>query len=158
VHHFEGIHFLHLFCLHYSCTVRENAWLYNTPIWFWVIHSVLCMFWLVLSYDLLKDRHIDDDDGPQFKFHSCMISLNLSEWLLICKATNECASFCMDKWTIDYVKWLLSQVSQNGGMNLLASFWGGGMAQSVGAQLSEQEVPGSILSVFKSASALAWSV
>ena len=100
VHHFGSIeilhHFLQLFCLHYSCTVRLERMLgYLPPFWFWVIHSVLCMFWLVLSYDLLKDRHIDDD-SPQFKFHSCMISLNLSEWLLICKATNECASFCMD--------------------------------------------------------------
>ena len=56
---------------------------------FYIITHVILFFWLVLSYDLLEDRRIDDGSA-RFKFflnsHNSLLSL----------ATNQFASFCMD--------------------------------------------------------------
>jgi len=51
-------------------------------------------FWLVLTYDLLEDRRIDDDSA-QFKFDSCVI-LWTNHNSLLSIATNQFASFCID--------------------------------------------------------------
>ena len=51
-------------------------------------------FWLVLTYDLLEDRR-KDDDSAKFKFDSCAI-LWTNHNSLLCIATNQFASFCID--------------------------------------------------------------
>ena len=51
-------------------------------------------FWLVLTYDLLKDRRIDDDNA-RFNFDSCVI-LWTNHNSLLSIATNQFASFCID--------------------------------------------------------------
>ena len=50
--------------------------------------------WLVLTYDLLEDRRIDDDSAG-FKFDSCRV-LWTNHNSLLCRATNQFASFCID--------------------------------------------------------------
>ena len=52
-------------------------------------------FWLVLTYDLLEDRRIDDD-STRFKFDSCVI-LWTNDNSLLSIATNQFASFCKSK-------------------------------------------------------------
>ena len=51
-------------------------------------------FWLVLTYDLLEDRSIDDDSA-RFKFDSHVI-LWTNHNSLLRIATNQFASFCID--------------------------------------------------------------
>ena len=51
-------------------------------------------FWLVLTYDLLEDKRIDDDSA-RFKFDSCVI-LWTNHNSLLSVATNQFASFCID--------------------------------------------------------------
>mgnify|MGYP007094286545 FL=1 len=51
-------------------------------------------FWLVLSYDLLEDRCIDEDSA-QFKFDSCII-IWTNNTSLLSIATNQFASICID--------------------------------------------------------------
>ena len=51
-----------------GCWPRSHLKLYT------VINSVLRMFWLVLSSDLIKDRHIDDDSA-RFEFESEPITI-----------------------------------------------------------------------------------
>ena len=50
-------------------------------------------FWLVLTYDLLEDRRIDDDSA-RFKFDFCVI-LWTNHNSLLSMATNQFASFCI---------------------------------------------------------------
>ena len=50
-------------------------------------------FWLVLTYDLLEARCIDDDSA-QFKFDSCVI-LWTNQNSLLSIETNQFASFCI---------------------------------------------------------------
>ena len=51
-------------------------------------------FWLVLTYDLLEDRRMDEDSA-RFKFDSCMI-IWTNHNPLLSLATNQFASFCID--------------------------------------------------------------
>jgi len=60
--------------MHFNDFVALSACPYD----FYIINSVLCAFWLVLSFDLLKDRFIDDDSTA-----------------LINEATSEFASVCI---------------------------------------------------------------
>ena len=67
---------MHTFCSYHILTA--SVIYYCTATWNllvnYIMNSVLCAFWLVLSYDLWMNRRIDDDRW--FKFDSCMISLN----------------------------------------------------------------------------------
>ena len=56
----------------------------------YIISSVMQAFWLVLTYDLLEDRRIDDDSA-WFKFDSCVI-LWTNHNSLLSIATNQFAS------------------------------------------------------------------
>ena len=60
----------------------------------YIISSVIHAFWLVLTYDLLEDRCIDDD-STWFKFDSCVI-LWINHNSLLSIATNQFTSFCID--------------------------------------------------------------
>ena len=51
-------------------------------------------FWLVLTYDLLEDRHIGDNSA-RFKFDRCVI-LWTNHNSLLSRATNQFSSFCID--------------------------------------------------------------
>ena len=63
---------------------------------FYIIAQVILPFWLVLAYDLLEDRRIDDDSA-RFKFSEFFefwIWTNHNSLLSI--ATNQFAWFCID--------------------------------------------------------------
>ena len=63
---------------------------------FYIITQVILAFWLVLAYDLLEDRRIDDNSACSIflKFLEFWIWTNHNSLLSI--ATNQFASFCID--------------------------------------------------------------
>ena len=73
----------------------------------YIITHVILAFWLVLAYDLLKDRRIDDDSA-RFKF---FLILNLNQSQFFAKLNNQSVRFilyrhqitsvlfsCLSKW------------------------------------------------------------
>ena len=62
----------------------------------YIITQVILEFWLVLAYDLLEDRRIDDDSTRFnfFEFFEFWIWTNHTSLLSL--ATNQFASFCID--------------------------------------------------------------
>ena len=71
-----------------------SQWIIVKYIYRYITSSVMHAFWLVLTYDLLEDRRIDDDRA-RFKFDSCVI-LWTNPNSLLSIATNQLASFCID--------------------------------------------------------------
>ena len=69
----------------------------------YIITQVILAFWLVLSYDLLEDRRIDDDSARFKLFFEFWIWTNHNSLLSI--ATNQFASFCIDiRWRQCYFR------------------------------------------------------
>ena len=62
----------------------------------YIITQVILAFWLVLTYDLLEDRRIDDDSARFnfFEFFEFWILTNHTSLLSL--ATNQFTSFCID--------------------------------------------------------------
>ena len=102
---------LHIICSLFSVVVfagiAGNAMANDQePIWNYWIKSILHTFWLALSSDLLKDRHIDDD-STRFEIKSELITICCR----ICKETNKFASFCIDN---NLHQMAISKVCQSG--------------------------------------------
>ena len=60
----------------------------------YIITQFILAFWLVLAYDLLEDRRMDNDNA-RFKLDRCVI-LWTNHNSLLSIATNQFASFCID--------------------------------------------------------------
>ena len=70
--HFVSFHFVHVFlCLFYVLFF----WIQSKYIY--LITQVILAFWLVLAYDLLEDRRIDDDS---VRFNFRILNLNQSHF------------------------------------------------------------------------------
>ena len=66
-------------------------WL-SLSISFYIITQVILALWLVLAYDLLEDRRIDDDSA-RFKFFQIFWILNLNKSQFFAKHSNESVRF-----------------------------------------------------------------
>ena len=59
---------------------------------FYIITQVILALWLVLAYDLLEDRRIDDDSA-RFKFFQIFWVLNLNQSQFFAKHSNQSVRF-----------------------------------------------------------------
>ena len=95
----------------YQVLMVSANWLrLSTVFIFYIITQVILVFWLVLAYDLLEDRHTDDDSA-RFKFFWIFWILNLNQSQFFAKHSNQSVRFifyrhkitsvlfsCLSKW------------------------------------------------------------
>ena len=65
-----------------------------TEIVVYIITQVILAFWLVLAYDLLEDKRIDDDTA-RFKFFWIFWILNLSQSQFFARHSNQYVRFIL---------------------------------------------------------------
>ena len=61
---------------------------------YYIITQVILAFWLILAYDLLEDRRIDDDSA-WFNFFLIFWILNLNQSQLFAKHSNQSVRFIL---------------------------------------------------------------
>jgi len=76
------------------CISLASFYHQHASIRFYIITQVILAFWLVLTYDLLEDRCIDDDSA-QLNFFLIFLILNLNQSQFFAKHSNQSVRFIL---------------------------------------------------------------
>lgn len=116
----NGVRMLTFFCSYHILT--SSVIYYCTTTWNlfvnYLMNSILCAFWLVLSCDLLMNRRIDDDSSIQvWQLH------DFSEPIRMPWFVRQPMNLLHFVQTTNFMKWLFSRICQNWERIRSTHFW-----------------------------------